>query len=94
MSSAVGCRQVLDPVLLLLWHRPGARALIRPLAWELPYVVGVALKRSKKKKKKEEEEEAFCFISKNFGIFQLFPSNRFHTVYMISILLHVLCLMA
>ena len=38
---------VLDPVLLWLWGRPGAAALIRPLAWELPYATGAAPKRQK-----------------------------------------------
>ena len=33
-----------DPVLLWLWHRPAAAALILPLAWELLYAIGVALK--------------------------------------------------
>ena len=33
-----------------LWCRPAATALIRLLAWELPYAVGVALKSKKKKK--------------------------------------------
>ena len=33
---------------LWLWRRLGAAALIRPLAWELPYATGVALKRKKK----------------------------------------------
>ena len=42
----------MDMVLLQLWHRSGAVALIRSLAWELPYVTGVALERQKKKKKK------------------------------------------
>ena len=36
-----------EPV--LLWRRLAAAALIRPLAWELPYAMGVALKRPKKK---------------------------------------------
>ena len=38
---------VKDLVLLLLWlwHRVAAAVLIRPLAEELPYAVGVALKR-------------------------------------------------
>ena len=27
----------------LLWHRLAAAALIQPLAWELPYVLGAAL---------------------------------------------------
>ena len=33
-----------DLVLLWLWHGPAAAAPIRPLAWELPYAAGVALK--------------------------------------------------
>ena len=42
--------------ILWLWHRPAAVALIRPLAWELPYAVGAALKKKKKKKRKEKKE--------------------------------------
>ena len=48
----VGHRQVLDPELLWLWCRPAVTALIRPLAWEPPYAMGVALKRPKKLKNK------------------------------------------
>ena len=33
-----------------LWRRLAATALIRPLVWEPPYAVGVALKRQKTKK--------------------------------------------
>ena len=33
--------------MLWLWYRLVAAALIRPLAWEPPYAVGVALKRQK-----------------------------------------------
>lgn len=51
-SCGVGCRLSLDPVLLWLWHRPVAIALIQPLAWEPPYVEGVALKRQKQNKTK------------------------------------------
>ena len=36
-----------DPALLWLWCRPAATALIRPLAWELPYAVGAALEKTK-----------------------------------------------
>ena len=32
---------------MLLWHRPAAPAPIRPLAWELPYAMGAALKKVK-----------------------------------------------
>ena len=42
---------VKDPALLWLWCRPAATAPIGPLAWELPYAVGAALKSQKKKKK-------------------------------------------
>ena len=35
-------------MLLWLWCRLAAVALIQPLAWEIPYAVGVALKRKKK----------------------------------------------
>ena len=45
-----------DPALLWLWCRLGAVALIRPLAWELPYAVGASLKRQKKKKKERKRE--------------------------------------
>ena len=37
----------LDPALLWLWRRLAAVALIQPLAWELPYALGAALKRKK-----------------------------------------------
>ena len=40
MSRAVGRRLGSDPELLWLWRRLVATALIRPLAWELPYAVG------------------------------------------------------
>ena len=42
MSCDIGHRCSLD--LAWLWHRPAAAAPIRPLAWELPYAEGVALK--------------------------------------------------
>ena len=41
---------VKDPALLWLRCRPAAVAPIRPLAWELPYGVGTALKGQKSKK--------------------------------------------
>ena len=51
MSCGVGCRHGQDPALLWLWRRSAAVALIRPLAWELPYAEGVALKKKKKMKR-------------------------------------------
>ena len=40
-----------DPVLLCLWHRPEATALIQCLTWELPYATGGTLKIQGKKGK-------------------------------------------
>ena len=45
VSCAVGRRCGQGLVLLQLWCRPAATALIVPLAWEPPYAFGVALKR-------------------------------------------------
>ena len=45
MSFGVDHRHGLDPALLWLWHRPAAVAPIQPLAWELLYATGVALKK-------------------------------------------------
>ena len=39
-------------MLLWLWHRPEATALIRPLAWEPPHAEGEALEKTKEKKKR------------------------------------------
>jgi len=55
MSCGVGLRDSLNPELLWLWHRWAAAAPIPPLAWELPYAQGVALKRKKKRKEKERK---------------------------------------
>ena len=52
MSYSVGCRFGSAPSLLWLWCRPAATGLIQPLAWELVYAAGTALKS---KKIKEEE---------------------------------------
>ena len=35
-------------MLLWLWFRPAAAALIQPLGWECPYATGGAVKRKKK----------------------------------------------
>ena len=44
---------------LWLWHRPAAADPIRPLAWELPYAMGAALKKEKRQKliSKERKKE-------------------------------------
>ena len=53
VSCGVGRRHGLNPVLLWLWYRLAATALIGPVAWQPPYAEGAALKRKKKKKKKD-----------------------------------------
>ena len=62
MSCGVGHRCGLDLALLWLWRRWVATALIRPLAWELPYAAGASqeiattttttTKKTKRQKKK------------------------------------------
>ena len=52
MSCGVGDRCGSDLVLLWLW--PAAVVLTGPLAWELPYAAGAALKRKKNKNKKQK----------------------------------------
>ena len=57
MSCGAGHRLGLDLALLWLWHKLVVTAPIRPLAWEPPYVLGVALKRTKDQKKKKKKEK-------------------------------------
>ena len=45
----LGCS--LDPLLLWLWRRQADMAPFGPLAWELPYSIGVALKKQNKQNK-------------------------------------------
>ena len=51
MSCGVGRRCGFDPQLLWLW--PVATAPIRPLAWEPPRAMGVALEKTEKQTNKE-----------------------------------------
>ena len=54
VSCGVGHRHGLDPA--LLWHRPAATGPIWPLAWELLYATGVALKKKSKSKIKKKRK--------------------------------------
>ena len=57
MSCGVGCRRGLlgFHVAVWLWCSPVAIAPIRPLAWEPPYAVGVALESKNKTQHTEKE---------------------------------------
>ena len=48
VSCGVGRRHGSDPALLWLWPRLAATAPIRPLAWESPYAMRVALEKAKR----------------------------------------------
>ena len=56
MSCGVGCRHSLDPALVWLWCRLAATAPIQPLAWELPYAIGAALKRKQQQNKQTKKK--------------------------------------
>ena len=73
MSRGVGRRHGSDLALLWLWHRPAATSLIRPLAWEPPYAVGVVLKRQKTKKKNMEGDR--LAMATRGAPLSLLPSN-------------------
>ena len=44
MSCGIGLRHGSNPALLWQWHLLAAAALIRPLAWDIPYTASMALK--------------------------------------------------
>ena len=71
MSCGIGRRHGSESVLLWLWCRLAARALIRPLARKPPYAAGSALK-TKKKKKKEKRKKSYLLSTaikrKNFKL--------------------------
>ena len=64
MSCSIGHRYGSDLALLWLWHSPAAAAPIQPLAWELPYATGAAIKRFFKiiKKKLHNEVKSIQII--------------------------------
>ena len=64
MSCGAGHRCGSDPALLWIWCRPAATALIRPLAWEPPYAMSVALEKTKNKNKNKN----VAFQESNSGV--------------------------
>ena len=61
MTCGVGPRCGSDPSLLWLWLRLAVVAQILPLAWELLYAEGVALKRKKKKIPSSAKDKRGCY---------------------------------
>ena len=57
MGCGIGCRRGSDPMLLWLWRRPAATALIQPLAWEPPYAIGAAQEMAKKQKQTNKQQQ-------------------------------------
>ena len=71
MSCGEGHRHGLDPVLLWLWCRlAAATAPIRPLAWELPYAEGAALKSKQTNKQTKIPKNQGMALARNkvFGL--------------------------
>ena len=68
MSCGVGCRLGSDPTLMWLWCRLEATALIEPLAWELPLIVGVPQKDKKKKKSRTQANSHFLDSDSHTGL--------------------------
>ena len=58
VSCGVGHRDSLIPVLLCLWCRLAAEALIQPLVWEVP-VAALKTKQNKTKKKKKKRQSFY-----------------------------------
>ena len=60
ISCGVGRRHSLDLALWWLWLKLAAAALIRPLAWELPYAAGAVLNKRTNKKTKPKNKKKIC----------------------------------
>jgi len=55
-------------MLLWLWHRPVATVPIGPLAWELPYAAGAALKRQNQKQTNKKNVTCVSFLKDNLTL--------------------------
>ena len=80
MSCGVGGRCSLDLILLWLWRRPVATALIQPLAWAPPYAAGVTLKSQKRKKERKnlfKAKSMFTYFTR-IHIIKEYTNNLFY----------------
>ena len=64
MSCGVGCRLVLDPMLLWLQRGLAAAAPIQSLAWETPYAAGAALEKAKRQKQTNKQTKGVALKKK------------------------------
>ena len=71
MNCSVSHRHGLDSELLWPWCWLAAVALIQPLAWELSYAAGAALKDKKQTKQNETNKKPPKFIIK-----KVFPNTQ------------------
>ena len=62
--------------LALLWCRPADVALIRLLAWELPYAAGAALKSKQANKQTNKKTHKRIKNQNHNGLSEWLPSNR------------------
>ena len=72
MNCGVVCRHGSDPVLLWLWCRLAAVALIQPLAWELPYATGVTLKSKNKQTQTLKTGQSY---DSTFPLLSIYPEK-------------------
>ena len=61
VRCGIAQRQASDLVLLWLWYRLAAIAPIRPLAWELPYAFGTALKSKQQQQTQNQTKTKVLF---------------------------------
>jgi len=85
MSCGVGCTCGLDPAFLWIWHSLAATALIRLLAWEPPYAMGVALEKAKKKK----DKKMYCLIVPVIYVFCILTLFQINVLQIFSPILQI-----
>ena len=89
-SCSVGRRFGSDPLLPWLWHRLAVAALIRTLAWELPYASGAEKGREGGKKGQKSQWLFYCQISSPISTQNSVPFFFGLTLHIIYIFIKVL----